>query len=231
MVKAGQLCTNIRRVLVHITHVAAFTEALAAATTSLVVGDPADVATQVGPLINSAQRDEANRRIAALCKEARVVACAALGDVAPQSGFVAPTLLLCEQPENAKLMHDIEVFGPCSTIIPYDTITQATSLTALARGSLAVSLFSGDPAVQDSVIADLAAWHGRILLVDESVGAAHTGHAMVMPQCVHGGPGRAGSGEELGGLRGLRLYMQRTAIQGGAALSDRLDSSFASAQL
>jgi 3,4-dehydroadipyl-CoA semialdehyde dehydrogenase len=231
MVKAGQLCTNIRRVLVHSTHVAAFTEALAAATTSLVVGDPVDAATQVGPLINSAQRDEANRRIAALCKEARFVACAALGDVAPQSGFVTPTLLLCERPENANLVHDIEVFGPCTTIVPYDTITQATALAALARGSLAVSLFSGDPAVQDSVIADLAAWHGRILLVDESVGAGHTGHAMVMPQCVHGGPGRAGSGEELGGLRGLRLYMQRTAIQGGAALSDRLDSSFVSAQL
>ena len=231
MVKAGQLCTNIRRIMAPRAHAGKFAEALGALASALTVGDPADAATQVGPLINRAQRDEANKHIEALSAEARVVARAKLPDASAESGFVAPVLLHCDKPAEARLIHEVEVFGPCATILAYDSLAQATEMVARARGSLAASLFSSDTSVQDEVIGQLAPWHGRVLIVDESVGKAHTGHAIVMPQCVHGGPGRAGGGEELGGLRGLRLYMQRTALQASTAVSDRLEKSCATAQL
>ncbi len=224
-VKAGQLCTNIRRIFVPAAHADAFGEAVASKLGTLVVGDPADEATRVGPLINAAQKTEALEKIAKLATECSVVGEAPLGDVAAQSGFVAPTLLRCTDPAGAKLVHEIEVFGPVATMLPYNDLDQAMALASKAEGSLALSLFSNDPAVQDAVILGLAPWHGRVLVVDEEVGKNHTGHAIVMPQCTHGGPGRAGGGEELGGLRGLRFHMQRTAVQGGPALLERLQSS------
>ncbi|WP_372602698.1 3,4-dehydroadipyl-CoA semialdehyde dehydrogenase [Actibacterium sp.] len=223
-IKAGQLCTNIRRILVPAALAPAFAEALGAKVSALAVGDPADEATRVGPLINVAQRDTALENIARLGAEARTVATASLPDVAPNSGFVAPQLLLCDDPTAARAVHEIEVFGPCATILPYADLDQAVQLGAAGEGSLALSLFSDDRAVQAGVVAGLAPWHGRILMVDAEVGRNHTGHSIVMPQCAHGGPGRAGGGEELGGARGLRFHMQRTAIQGGpsalAALAD-----------
>jgi len=143
--------------------------------------------------------------------------------VAPGSGFVAPTLLRCDDPRAARAVHEIEVFGPCATVMPYGSIDEAIALGARAEGSLALSLFSEDAAVQMAVIAGLGPWHGRVLMVDSEVDKAHTGHSIVMPQCVHGGPGRAGGGEELGGLRGLRFHMQRSAVQAGPAAFARLE--------
>lgn len=218
-VKAGQLCTNIRRILVPEAIAPAFAEALAEKVRAFRVGDPADEATRVGPLVNRAEQQVAERRIAMLRSEATCLAEAQR----PTSGaFVAPTLLHCAAPEAARHVHEIEVFGPCATILPYGTLTGATRLAARAGGSLALSLFSDDPATQLQVIADAAPWHGRVLLVDAEVGKAHTGHAIVMPQCVHGGPGRAGGGEELGGLRALGFYHQRSAVQAPGEVLARL---------
>ena len=224
-VKAGQLCTNIRRIFVPAEHAEGFGAAVAAKMAALVVGDPADEATRVGPLINAAQKAEALSKIAKLRAECSVLAEAPLGDVAPDAGFVAPMLLLCDDPMAAQAVHDIEVFGPVATLLPYADLDQAIGLAVKAEGSLALSLFSNDPAVQDAVIMGLAPWHGRVLVVDEEVGKNHTGHSIVMPQCTHGGPGRAGGGEELGGLRGLRFHMQRSAIQGGPTLLERLQGA------
>lgn len=215
--KAGQLCTNIRRIFVPRRIADDFAEVLSARVAGLAVGDPGDEATRVGPLINAAQRDEASANLAQLSVETRVLAAATLPDADPKSGFFAPTLLVCDDPPAARSVHDVEVFGPCSTILPYDGFDEALAMATRAEGSLALSLFSDDRDEQALLVDRLASWHGRILMVDSEVGKAHTGHFNVMPQCVHGGPGRAGGGEELGGIRGLRFHMQRTAIQGGPA--------------
>jgi 3,4-dehydroadipyl-CoA semialdehyde dehydrogenase len=171
-------------------------------------------------LINLSQRDEAMANIQRLESEARKVTVAELPDAGPEAAFVAPTLLFSDAPGDARAVHEIEVFGPCASVLPYDTVDDAAVLGARGGGSLALSLFSNDPAVQAQVVDRLGPWHGRVLIVDEAVGKAHTGHAIVMPQCVHGGPGRAGGGEELGGLRGLRFHMQRAAVQGAPQALD-----------
>ena len=216
-VKAGQLCTNIRRILVPAELSEAFCEALTAKTSKLVVGDPGDENTRVGPLINAAQRHEAETHLARLSSEAQSLAVADLPDVAPRSGFFAPRVLRCEDPALATAVHEVEVFGPCLTILPYRDLTQAITLTRRAEGSLALSVFTEDPQIKAEVLRHLGPWHGRIMMVDGEVGKAHTGHFNVMPQCVHGGPGRAGGGEELGGVRGLRFHMQRSSVQAGPA--------------
>ena len=111
-------------------------------------------------------------------------------------------------------VHDIEVFGPVATLIPYTSQAEAIALAARGEGSLAASIYADDSSEAAKLATAIAPWHGRVMCVDPIVGTSHTGHSMVMPQCVHGGPGRAGGGEELGGLRGLRFYMQRSALQG-----------------
>jgi 3,4-dehydroadipyl-CoA semialdehyde dehydrogenase len=223
--KAGQLCTNIRRIFVHQELVPTFEDAVADKLAKVSVGDPADDSTRVGPLVNLAQKNEAIANIGKLKTEASVVAESSLPTGLESGAFVAPTLLRCADLKNAQAVHDIEVFGPCATILPYENLDEAIALGTKAEGSLALSLFSDDRAVQEGTFLGLGPWHGRLMFVDAEVGKAHTGHAIVMPQCVHGGPGRAGGGEELGGLRGLRFHMQRSAIQGGPTALSHLVSA------
>lgn len=230
--KAGQLCTNIRRVLVPSEVHDDFAAAVKSKMAKFTIGDPATEGTQVGPLINIAQRDEAEGKIAQLLEECDELARAELpAGLNENSAFVAPRLLTCKDPANASIVHEVEVFGPCVTLLAYNGFEQAMHLVSAAQGALALSVFTNDPEIQAGTVAQLAAWHGRILFVDETVGRNHTGHSIVMPQCVHGGPGRAGGGEELGGLRGLRFHMQRTAVQGSPELLDRLVASGATVQL
>ncbi|WP_346896633.1 3,4-dehydroadipyl-CoA semialdehyde dehydrogenase [uncultured Roseibium sp.] len=213
-VKAGQLCTNIRRILVPAAHLDAFSEAVVATVSRFPVGDPADEAVRIGPLVNKLQQQDALEGIARLGSEARVLTGGGVPAGLDGAGaFVAPTLLSCSDPHGAELVHSVEVFGPCATVMPYDGIADGQKIAALGGGSLALSLFSNDDDVRLQTATSLGPWHGRIMMVDEETGRNHTGHSIVMPQCVHGGPGRAGGGEELGGLRGLRLHMQRSAIQ------------------
>ncbi|WP_099864224.1 3,4-dehydroadipyl-CoA semialdehyde dehydrogenase [Pararhizobium haloflavum] len=234
-VKAGQLCTNIRRVFVSRDHLAAFEEAVAAKLGKITVGDPALATVRMGPLVDAAQRDAALQGIATLAREAKIVTGgeigAAEGADAKAGAFLQPTLLRCDDAASARAVHETEVFGPCATVMAYDGIDQAAALAAKGEGSLALSLFSNDADVQKRVADTLGPWHGRMLLVDETVGKNHTGHSIVMPQCVHGGPGRAGGGEELGGLRGLRFHMQRSAVQGSPALMKALSDDAAEAAL
>ena len=131
-----------------------------------------------------------------------------------KSAFVAPTLLKADSGAKARAVHDTEVFGPVATIIPYKDEAEAFALVARGGGSLVASVFGDDRDLPGA--RGQRAWpsHGRILAVDPSIADAHTGHGIVMPQCHHGGPGRAGNGAELGGLNGLRLYHQRVAVQG-----------------
>jgi len=235
-IKAGQLCTNIRRIFVEKRHLTAFGEAVAAELATIAIGDPADAAVRMGPLVDASQQAAALEGINRLRQEADVI-CGGehpgslQGADASKGAFVAPTLLVCSRPEEATTVHEMEVFGPCATIMPYQTIDEAVALAARGGGSLALSLFCADPKLQAQTVRGLAPWHGRLLVVDDEVGKNHTGHAIVMPQCVHGGPGHAGGGEELGGLRGLRFHMQRSAVQGSPSLLQELANDAAEAGL
>lgn len=219
-VKAGQLCTNIRRILVSETHIDELTASVEAKIAKLKIGDPSDADVRVGPLVDHGQRNTALKGIAALMQDARVVVGGGTpSDTALAKGaFVSPTLLHCADPHAAKSVHEIEVFGPCATLMPYRDVADAVALARRGGGSLALSLFSNDHDAAKQIALGAAPFHGRVLVVDEEVGKNHTGHSIVMPQCVHGGPGRAGGGEELGGLRGLRFHMQRTALQSSPTL-------------
>ncbi len=226
-VKAGQMCTNIRRILVPQARAKEIVDALAADIAKLIIGNPADAEVRVGPLVHVQARDEAVDKIVALTREAGTAAGGGIPgqarDADPKRGaFLAPTLLAAKDADHLRAVHEIEVFGPVATAVPYRDLDHAIALALAGGGSLVASLFSDDPRVGQKVVSQIANAHGRVMTVDSTVGKAHTGHAIVMPQCVHGGPGRAGGGEELGGLRGLRFYMQRTAVQGSPGFLNTL---------
>jgi len=219
-VKAGQRCTAVRRILVSATHADAVAAALAARLERVTVGNPRSESVRMGPLVSKAQRDEALRGIERLSGEAQLVcggaADGALIDAdAAHGAFIAPTVLRARG--DAELVHDLEVFGPVSTIVPYADEAALLALAARGRGSLVLSAFSADPAFLQRLALDLAYAHGRLMAIDAGIARSHSGHGNVLPSCIHGGPGRAGGGEELGGQRGLKFYQQRTAIQGSAS--------------
>jgi 3,4-dehydroadipyl-CoA semialdehyde dehydrogenase len=234
-IKAGQLCTNIRRVLVPAPLARALADALAGEIDKIVAGDPADAEVGLGPLVNAAQRRAALGGLAVLAAETAPVRGGGVprtlrGADGETGAFLAPTLLMA-QDSSLAAVHETEVFGPVATLIPYASAQEAVALAARGGGSLAASVWCDDPAEAARLARDLAPSHGRVLAVDAVVGRSHSGHAIVMPQCVHGGPGRAGGGEELGGLRGLRFHLQRSAIQGSPAMLDALAAGAATAAL
>jgi 3,4-dehydroadipyl-CoA semialdehyde dehydrogenase len=216
--KAGQKCTAIRRVLVPKAVLGDVSDALAERLAGAVMGNPRNESVRMGPVINKAQQADVQGAIEKLKAETTVV----VGDGAPElvdadakvGCFVAPTLLRCDDPAGARSVHEVEAFGPVATLMPYGDGAEAFALAARGGGSLAASVFTGDAGFARDAAIGLGAHHGRVLVVDESVGKGQTGHGIVMPMCVHGGPGRAGGGEELGGLRSLRFYHQRLAVQG-----------------
>ena len=228
--KAGQKCTAIRRILVPRKSFASFSEALAAALEAIPVGNPRNAAVKCGPLANKAQQKSVLDGIAQLKRECRVIY-GDNGNFQPidadseNSCFVQPTLLQCDDPMRATLVHQVEVFGPVATLMPYDTVEEAIEIARRGRGSLVASIYSDDLTFNEAVALGLATTHGRIMVVDSSVGAQHTGHGNVMPSCLHGGPGRAGGGEELGGLRALDLYHRRFVVQGPPELLNRLSQN------
>jgi 3,4-dehydroadipyl-CoA semialdehyde dehydrogenase len=231
-VKAGQKCTAIRRIFVPAQQANSVTDALAARLGKTSVGDPRNEATRMGPLVTRAQQAAALAGIKRLAGEAAFV-CG--GPEAPKldgidgakSAFVAPTLLKLDSAAKAQAVHDTEVFGPCASLIPYRDEAEAFALVARGGGSLVASVFGEDRDFLARAVTELGAFHGRILAVEPSIADAHTGHGIVMPQCHHGGPGRAGNGAELGGLYGLRFYHQRVAVQGSTDLLGALQAQAA----
>ena len=231
-VKAGQKCTAIRRVIVPTERAAAVAEALAARLAKTTVGDPRNEATRMGPLVTRAQQKAALDGIGRLAGEATFItggkdAPKLDGIDAGKSAFVAPTLLKLEGAGQA--VHETEVFGPCATIIPYKDEADAYALAGRGGGSLVASVYGEDRDFLARAVAELGASHGRVLAVEPSIADAHTGHGIVMPQCHHGGPGRAGNGAELGGLYGLCFYHQRVAVQGSSDLLGVLQAKAAPA--
>ncbi|MFT5539175.1 MAG: 3,4-dehydroadipyl-CoA semialdehyde dehydrogenase [Alphaproteobacteria bacterium] len=216
--KAGQKCTAIRRAFVPKAIIGDVADALAAGLAKTVIGNPRNESVHMGPVVSKSQQRAVLEALAMLKSEAKVVTGgdeAQLVDADAKTGcFIAPTLLRCDNPGDARIVHEVEAFGPVSTLMPYDSPDQAFALSRRGGGSLAASVFTADAGFAADAVAGIGAAHGRVLVVDESVGKSQTGHGIVMPMCVHGGPGRAGGGEELGGLRSLHFYHQRLAVQG-----------------
>jgi oxepin-CoA hydrolase/3-oxo-5,6-dehydrosuberyl-CoA semialdehyde dehydrogenase len=222
-VKAGQKCTAIRRVIAP----RAFTDAVIAALGDRLgktaLGNPADESVRMGPLASLGQRREVRDRIRELAAEAEIVAgdpdavSVVSGD--PEKGaFLNPVVLFCGSPLNAAAIHDVEAFGPVSTVMPYDGLDEAVALVKRGKGSLVASLFTDDKAVAAEAVLGLAPLHGRVLIGNRLSAKSSTGHGSPLPMLVHGGPGRAGGGEEMGGMRGVKHFMQRTAVQGAPRL-------------
>ncbi|HET9995337.1 MAG TPA: aldehyde dehydrogenase family protein, partial [Candidatus Acidoferrum sp.] len=219
--KAGQKCTTIRRILVPSQQLKTFGEAVSAHLSSAKVGNPRNAEVKVGPVVNKAQQAACLAGLRQLKQECDVL----FGgnenfqpiDADPEkSSFVQPALLSCKNGLTAKYVHDVEVFGPAATLIPFETTEDAVALARRGLGSLVASVFSNDSAFNQNVVLGIGDLHGRVLVVDSAVGSQHTGHGNVVPSCLHGGPGRAGGGEELAGLRALQLYHRRFVVQGPA---------------
>src|SRR5712692_4809544 len=233
-VKAGQKCTAIRRIFVPADMADAVADALAGKLKSTKVGDPRAADTRMGPLVTRAQQAAAFDGIRRLASEAAIVCGGADAPVIDgidrnKSAFVAPTLLKLEDAGGGKAVHEVEVFGPAATIVPYSGEADAVRLIARGGGSLVASAFGDDKDFLVRIVSEIGPSHGRLLMVDPAIAGAHTGHGIVMPQCNHGGPGRAGAGAELGGLFGLRFYHQRLAVQGSSDLLADLQGKAASA--
>jgi oxepin-CoA hydrolase/3-oxo-5,6-dehydrosuberyl-CoA semialdehyde dehydrogenase len=216
--KAGQKCTAIRRALVPRAQQTAVIEALKAKLAEVRLGDPRTNDNAMGPLVSRAQREAARAAIATLQNEAEIVSgdpnvCEAEGIDTQAGAYMGPVLLRAREPMQARHVHATEAFGPVATVLAYDDVDQAIELVRRGEGSLVASLFTYDDAVAEQMILGLAPFHGRLLIVDRDDAAESTGHGTPLPALLHGGPGRAGGGEELGGLRSVYHYMQRTAIQ------------------
>lgn len=218
-VKAGQKCTAIRRAMAPAEHLDAVQEALSQRLAKVKIGDPRQEGVTMGALASRAQLRAVRDAVAELSKSARIVS--GDPDQAPVGGegaFITPILLRSDDPWGAPEIHDVEAFGPVSTIMPYKDLDDAIALANRGMGSLALSLFTFDPKVAEEFVLGAGAYHGRMLILDRTSAKESTGHGSPLPVLVHGGPGRAGGGEELGGIRGVTHYMQRTALQGGPAL-------------
>lgn len=215
--KAGQKCTAIRRVIVPAARVSAVAEALQQRFAKTTLGDPRDKAVTMGPLASLGQREEVLARIEDLKADAEIVS--GPDARAPERGaFAAPVLLHCDKPMAAEAVHSVEAFGPVATLMPYDTLEDAVELARRGKGSLVASVFTNDRGVAEEAVLGMAPFHGRILIGNRHSAKSSTGHGSPLPMLVHGGPGRAGGGEELGGLRSIKHYMQRTAVQGAPEL-------------
>jgi oxepin-CoA hydrolase/3-oxo-5,6-dehydrosuberyl-CoA semialdehyde dehydrogenase len=220
--KTGQKCTAIRRCLVPAGQVGAVVDALGGRLAGVRVGDPRDQATTMGPLVSRDQQAEVGQAVARLGRGAEVAVGGpgrldlASGD--PERGaFFAPTVLVAGSP-GAPELHQVEAFGPVTTVIGYRDAAEAVELAALGRGSLVGSVVTHDPSFARQVVLGVAPWHGRLLVLDRDDAGESTGHGAPLPHLVHGGPGRAGGGEELGGVRAVLHHMQVTSVAASPAV-------------
>ena len=217
--KAGQKCTAIRRVIVPEESTDAVVAALSERLQKATIGDPARDDVRLGALVSAEQAADVHSKVEALSTEASIV-CGGdselvLAGLDSNAGaFYPATLLRCDQPLHAEKVHAIEAFGPVATVMPYATLGDAVELARRGRGSLVGSVFTHDDAEARALILGCAPWHGRMLVINGDCAAESTGHGSPLANLIHGGPGRAGGGEELGGARAIKHYLQRTALQG-----------------
>jgi len=218
-VKAGQKCTAIRRAMVPRESVDAVAEALERKLSTVRIGNPANEDTRMGALISRSQCDEVRQRVVELQADADCIigtpeSVDVLSGNVAQGAYMSPLVMYCENPHAAKAIHSTEAFGPVCTLMPYDNVDDAIALTQLGNGSLVTSLFTNDAVIARDTVRGIAPFNGRVFMGNRSSAKSATGHGSPLPMLVHGGPGRAGGGEELGGIRAIKHYMQRTAVQG-----------------
>jgi oxepin-CoA hydrolase / 3-oxo-5,6-dehydrosuberyl-CoA semialdehyde dehydrogenase len=216
-VKAGQKCTAIRRALVPADFVDAVAEAASARLAKIVIGNPAEESVRMGALASLDQREEVRRSLKSLLSVGTAVfgdpeQVEVVGADAERGAFISPVLIKADSADSAE-PHEVEAFGPVSTLIGYRDTAHVIELAARGLGSLVGSIVTGDAGFARDVVIGVAPWHGRLLVLDQDDAPESTGHGSPLPMLVHGGPGRAGGGEELGGIRGVTHHMQRTAVQ------------------
>jgi len=225
--KAGQKCTAIRRVLAPAAVADRVRDDLADRLSAIVVGNPAHEGVRMGPVATAQQHRDVREGIDLLARDGRLVF--GMTDLKPvgvadgKGFFVGPVLIEVEPGAAAPNVHGHEVFGPASTIVPYDgTASDAAALVSRGNGGLVSSVYSDDTDFTGDVVLGLAPFHGRVFLGSAKIAEMSPGPGTVLPHLVHGGPGRAGGGEELGGLRGLAFYMQRTALEGSRPVIEKI---------
>jgi oxepin-CoA hydrolase/3-oxo-5,6-dehydrosuberyl-CoA semialdehyde dehydrogenase len=229
--KAGQKCTAIRRIIVPADRVEDVQIALGKRLQGTTIGDPSLKEVRMGPLAGLSQRNEVRERVQQLAKSQSIV----IGDLEhfevigadkEKGAFLPPVIFLNTDPFNKTDCHNIEAFGPVSTIIPYNTTDDAIELARMGNGSLVASVVTANDDIAKEIVLGTASMHGRILVLNNDCAKESTGHGSPMPMLVHGGPGRAGGGEEMGGKRGVMHYLQRTAIQGSPTTITRITNVY-----
>lgn len=230
-VKAGQKCTAIRRAFAPAAHTEAVIEALRQRLTQVQIGNPELETVRMGPVVSLDQRRDVLSQVAKLKAEAEIVVgdpdnFSVEGADVTRGAFLPPLLLFGSDPARAKNVHEIEAFGPVCTVMSYDGLDQAIALSNRGGGSLVASVYTHDPRIAADLTFGISPFHGRLVLIDRDCAKEQTGHGSPMPQMIHGGPGRAGGSEELGGVRSLSHYIQRTALQGSPAMVANITASW-----
>ncbi|WP_438964740.1 phenylacetic acid degradation bifunctional protein PaaZ, partial [Winogradskyella sp.] len=218
-VKAGQKCTAIRRIIVPENLVEDVQIALGKALDKVTIGDPRLKEVRMGSLVSRQQVQAVKDSVTDLSKEAEIVygnldKIETIGADAKKGAFISPIVLRADHPFKSTIIHEREAFGPVSTIMPYKSLDEAVTLAQMGKGSLVSSIATNDDKIAKDYVINAASHHGRILVLNRESAKESTGHGSPLPYLVHGGPGRAGGGEEMGGMRGIKHYLQRTAIQG-----------------
>jgi len=218
-VKAGQKCTAIRRIFVPQNKMEDVWKAIASSLQQTTIGNPLSEKVRMGSLAGESQREEVRTQVQKLLASSQIVYgsldSVEVIDADPAKGaFISPILLTNEKPFAANEVHDVEAFGPVSTIMPYKDLTEAIELSKKGKGSLCSTIVTADNHIAADYVVAAGPWHGRMLVLNAECAKESTGHGSPLPMLVHGGPGRAGGGEEMGGMRGVKHYMQRVAVQG-----------------
>ncbi|HEY8388835.1 MAG TPA: phenylacetic acid degradation bifunctional protein PaaZ, partial [Parasegetibacter sp.] len=226
-VKAGQKCTAIRRIFVPENKMEDVWKDIAKSLTQTTIGDPRNEKVRMGPLAGHSQRNEVRAQVEKLLASSQIVygsldSVQAIDADAEKGAFMSPVLLMNDQPFKNETVHEVEAFGPVSTIMPYKGVDESVQLARKGKGSLVCSVVTADSGFAQSFVLGAATHHGRILILNQECAKENTGHGSPLPMLVHGGPGRAGGGEEMGGIRGLKHYMQRVALQGSPTMLTRI---------
>lgn len=221
--KAGQRCTGIRRIFVPENKMEDMWKAIAAALSQTIIGNPMNEKVRMGSLAGETQRQEVKAQVQKLLASSQIVygsldSVEVIDADAGKGAFISPVLLMNDKPFATKEVHEVEAFGPVSTIMPYKNADDAVALSKLGKGSLVTTIVTADEKIARHYVIGAATHHGRILVLNNECAKESTGHGSPLPLLVHGGPGRAGGGEEMGGIRGVKHYLQRTALQGSPTM-------------